>query len=78
MLTDISAVHPRVHKLIWVRELAASHKPEQMLLVRVREKLQPEREDCFDGNEIIAERHQRTLRHLYAGDDLEPFQIVVH
>ena len=36
------------------------------------------REDGFDRNEVITERHERTLRRLYAGYDPEPYHIEVH
>ena len=36
------------------------------------------REGDFDRDEITVERHQRTLRHLYAGYDPEPFHIEIH
>ena len=74
MLADLAAVRERVHKLIRVRELAASHKLEQMLHVQMREKAAGwMREDSFDRNEIIAKRHQRTLRRLYADNGPETF-----
>ena len=76
MLANLAAVCKRVHTLSLIRELAASHELEQMLRVRVREKAAAwKREDGFNRNEKIAERHQKTLRRLYVGDDPEPFQI---
>ena len=36
------------------------------------------REDSFNRNKIIAERHRRTLRRLYASGDPEHFQIGGH
>ena len=38
VLADLAAVRERVHELIRVRELAASHKLEQMIRARIREK----------------------------------------
>ena len=74
MQAELAVVRERVHKLVLIREFAASHKLEQILRVRVPKQAAAwKREDGFDRNEIIAERYRRTLRRLYAGDDPEPF-----
>ena len=75
MLADFTAVHGRVHKLIWVRELAAFHKLEKMLRVRMPEQQAIwKRENDFDRNEIVAKRHERIpVRRLYAGYDPDFF-----
>ena len=63
ILAELVAVHEGMYKLSWVRELAESHKQEQMLSVGMREKAATwKREDGFDRSETIAERHHRTLR----------------
>ena len=75
MLAELAAVR----ELILVTKLATSHKLEQIRRLRVHEKVTAwKRGDGFDRNEIIAERHRRTLRRLYLGDDPEHFQIGVH
>ena len=64
-ISDLAAVREGVHKRIRVRELAASYQLEQMLRVRMCEKAAAwKREDSFIRNEVIAERHQRTLKGL--------------
>ena len=74
MLKDLTEIRGRVHRLIRVRELAASHLLEQMRRVRMLEKQAAwEREGGFDRIEITAQRHEDTLRRLHAGFDLELF-----
>ena len=53
MLAELAAVCECAHKLILVRELATSHKLEQMLSVRVREKDAAwKREDDFGRDQF--------------------------
>ena len=74
MPEELAAIRGRVHKLIKVRELAALHKLEQMLRVRMPEQQATWKiENVFDRTEIRVERHGETLRRLYAGFDPEPF-----
>ena len=47
MLADLAAVREHVHKRILIRELAASHKLEQMPRVRMLENKQFGREKVF-------------------------------
>ena len=62
-----------MREFIWYRELALSHKLEQMRRVRMLEKQAAWKEDgCFDSIDIIAEMHEQTLRRLHAGFDLKP------
>ena len=63
-----------MRKLNRVKELVASHKLEQVRRVRMLEKKAVwKRKGGFVRIEIIAERHEETLRHLHAGFDPEPF-----
>ena len=79
VLADLAAVCGRVYKLIRVRELAEFHKLEQMLcILMLEQKAAWKREDGFDRNEAIAERHERALRRLCTDYDPEPFHIELH
>ena len=49
-----------------------------MTCPRARRQAAWTREDSFDIIKVMAERQCRTLRRLYTGDNLEPFQIGVH
>ena len=63
MHTELAAIRERVHKLIWVRESATSHK-----YLRLLQKLAAwKRDDGFDRREVIAER--RALKHVCLVDD---------
>ena len=70
MLAELIQVRERVHEVIMIMELAASHNLEQILRVQVRKIVAAwKTEDGFDRKEIIADGHRRTLRPLYTGDD---------
>ena len=72
MIEEFTAIRWRVRELTRVRDLASSHKLEQMRRVRVLEKQAAwKREGGFDRVESIAEMHEQTLRRLHAGFDLE-------
>ena len=63
MHTELAAIRERVHKLIWVRESATSHK-----YLRLLQKLAAwKRDDGFDRREVTAER--RALKHVCLVDD---------
>ena len=67
-------IRGRVHKLIRVRELAASHRLEQMRSVKMLEKRATwMRENGFDRIKVFAEMHEETLRRLPVGLHLKPF-----
>ena len=79
MLENLAAACRRVHICIRIRDLAVSHKLEQRLRVGMCENTASwKREDGFHRSEIIAERHQTTLKRLYENGDPEPFQVRVH
>ena len=68
MLKELAEISGRVRKLIRARELAASHKLEQMRRVQVLEQRATwMRKTDFDRIETIAETYEETLRHLHAG-----------
>ena len=74
MVSELATTRGRVRKLIQVRELAASHKLEQMQGVRMLEKQAAwKRDGGFDKIEVIAKMHEQTLRCLHAGFDSECF-----
>ena len=74
MVSKLAITRGRVRKLIRVRELAASHKLEQMRRVRMLEKqVAWKREGGFDRIEVTAETHKQTLRRLHARFDPEYF-----
>ena len=74
MLKELAEIRGRVHRLIRVRELAASHLLEQMRRVRMLEKRAAwKREGGSDTIDVVAERHEDTLRCLHAGFDPEHF-----
>ena len=63
-----------MYKFIRVKELAALHKLEQMLRVRILERQSTwKRENDVDRIASIAERHEETLRPLHTGYDPEHF-----
>ena len=73
MVADLAVTRGRVRRLIRVRELAASHKLEQMQCARMLEKQAAwKREGGYDRIEVVAEMHLHTLRRLHAGFDAEP------
>ena len=73
MMEDLAATHWRGHELIRVRELAPSHKIEQMRRVRMLEKQAAwKREGGLNRIEIVAGLHGQTLIRLHAGFDPEP------
>ena len=74
-LVNSAITRGRVPKLIRVRELTATHTPEQMRRVQMLERRATwKREGNFDRIEtILAEIHEKTLRRLHAGFDPEPF-----
>jgi hypothetical protein len=73
MIAVLATTRERVREFVRDRELASSHKLEQMRRVRVLEKQAAwKREGGFDIIEIIAEMHEHILRRLHAGFDSEP------
>ena len=73
MVECLAKIHGRVFKLIRVRELATTHRLEQVRSVRILEQRAIwMRKICFDGIEVIAEIHEETLRPLLGGFDSEP------
>ena len=76
---ELTAICERVHMLILVREIAASHRLEQMYHLRLLEKVSVwRRNDGFDRNEVLAERQGRTQRHVYSVDGSEHCGIKVY
>ena len=76
---ELTAICERVHMLILVRKIAASHKLEKMHHVRLLEKVAPwRRNDGFDRSEVLAERQRRTQRHVYSVDVSEHCGIKVY
>ena len=70
MRADLAIIRGRVRKRIWVRELATSHKLEQMQSVRMsKQRATWMRENGFDRIEVIADRHEETLTRMHAGFD---------
>ena len=62
-----------------VRELASSHRLEQMQRLRMLEEKEAwRRKGGFDRIEITAEMHAQTLRSLHAGFDSEPLYIGIY
>ena len=58
MVSELAITRGRVRKLVRVRELAASHKLEQLRRVRMLEKQAVwKKEGGFDSIEVIAEIH---------------------
>ena len=79
MLAELAAARERVHKLIRVREPAASHKPDQINHFRQLEKLAAwRRTNGYNNIEVQDERKHRTQGHLCSVDDLKPSQIDVY
>ena len=74
MVADLTIIRGRVCKLIWVREIAASHQLEQMRSVRmIEQRAIWMRGNGFDRIEVTAEMYEETLRRLHTGFDLEHF-----
>ena len=74
MVADLAIIRGRVYKLIRVRELAASHRLEQLRSVRMLEQRTTcMRENGFDRIEVIAEMHEETLRRLHVSLNWKPF-----
>ena len=72
MLADLAPILGGVHKRIRVREVAALHDVEHMLCIQMLEQQAFwKRSNGFDRIEIIAKRHEETLRRLHAGYDPE-------
>ena len=75
-MADLAAFRGCMHKLIRTSKLAAVDKLEQMLQAQMLEQHATwKRYADFDRIDIIAERHEKTLRCLYAGFDPDPFYI---
>ena len=73
MLKELAEISGRVRKLIWAKELALSHKPEQIRRVQMLEQRAAWiREIGFDRIETIAEMHEETPRRLHTGFDPGP------
>ena len=74
MLADLAITRGRLHKLIRFRELAASHKLEQVRRVEMLGKQAAwKKEGGCVRIEAVAEMHAETLRRMHAGFDSEPF-----
>ena len=74
IIAELVATCGRMRELIQDRELASSHKLEQIRRARMFEKqVARKRASGFDRIKIIAEMHEHTLRRLHAGFDSELF-----
>ena len=75
-MADLAAFRGCKHKLIRASKLAALDKLEQMLQAQMLEQHATwKRYTDFDRIDIITERHEKTLRRLYAGFDPDSFHI---
>ena len=73
VVADLAIIRGCVRKLIRVRNLAASHKLEQMRSVKMlKQRATWMRENGFDRIEVIDDRHKETLIRMHAGFDPEP------
>ena len=71
MIAEVERTSWRLHECIRVRKLAATHRLERMLRLRMLEEQKAwKREARFDRIEIIAEMHEQ---HFRAGFDSELF-----
>ena len=69
----------RGRELIWIREIAALHRIEQIRCTRIlEERATWMRENGFDRIEVKAEMHEETLRRLLAGFDPKPCYSGLH
>ena len=73
MHAELAAIRERVHKLILVREIVASHRFDQINHhFRLLEKLVAwRRRRSFDRSEVLAERQCRTQRRVCSVDDTD-------
>ena len=66
---ELLVFHERAHKLILVREIAASHRMDKIHHLRLLEKLAAWRKnDGFDRSEVLAEKQRRIQEHVCSVD----------
>ena len=76
---ELTAARERMHKIVVVREIAASHILYQMNNIRLLEKLAAwRRTNGLDINEVLAERQRMIQGHVCSVDGLGYSQIEVY
>ena len=78
MHAELEAKHKRLLKLILVKEIAVSHRSDEINRLRLREKLTTWRSSGFDRIEVQDERQQRSQGHICSGDDPKHCQTIVY
>ena len=79
MLAKLDAIRERLHKLVLVREIAASHRLDQMNHLRLQKKLTTwRRNNCCERNETLAVRQRRTQGRVCSVDNPGHFESKVY